>query len=144
MSAEENKASIKRWIEEGWNRGQVDVADELFAPEFSAAAMDASFGNLNGVEDMKAYVRGMRAAFPDIRFTIEHLIAEGDLVVGAFGVEGTHQGTLLGVPPTGKRVSFKAIDIWHFRNGRIVERCVAAADFLRALQQLGVIPQLGQ
>jgi steroid delta-isomerase-like uncharacterized protein len=143
MSTEANKEVVKRWIDEGWNRGRVDVADELFAHEFSAAAMDAVSGDLGCVDDLKAYVLTIRSAFPDVRFTVEHLVAEGDKVVGAFGVEGTHTGALWGIPATGRAVSFKAIDVWRFRDGKIVERCIAAADFLRALQQLGVIPALG-
>lgn len=143
MSAETNKAIIHRWIEEGWNQGNVDIADEFYASDFTADAMDKGGEDLHGIEAVKRFVRGLRAAFPDLHFTIKHLIAEGDIVVGAFHIEGTHNGSFRGIPPTGKRVSFKAIDIWRLRHGKIIERCVAVADFLRALQQLGVVPRLG-
>jgi len=143
MSAESNKETIRRWIEEGWNRGNVDIADDLYWPDFTAEPMMEGEAQLRGVEAVKEHVLGMRAAFPDLRFTVEYLVAEGEAVVGAFRIEGTHQGALLGVPATGKRVSFQAIDIWHFREGKIAERPLAVADFLRALQQIGVVPQLG-
>jgi len=144
MSNESNKAAVRRWIDEGWNRGQLEVADELFGGDFAAAAMDTVSGELHGVDDLKGYVRTVRSALPDVRFTVEHLVAEGDKVVGVFTVRGTHTGALWGIPASGREVSFTAIDVWRFRGGKIVERCAAVADFLRALQQMGVVPVLGQ
>jgi steroid delta-isomerase-like uncharacterized protein len=144
MSNESNKAAVRRWIEEGWNRGRTEVADELFGDDFAAAAMDTASGELHGLDDLKRYVRTVRLALPDIRFTVEHLVAEGDKVVGAFSVRGTHTGALWGIPASGCKVSFLAIDVWRFRDGKIVERCAAVADFLGALQQMGVVPMLGQ
>jgi steroid delta-isomerase-like uncharacterized protein len=144
MSNESNKAAVRRWIDEGWNRGGLEVADELFGSDFVAAAMDTASGELHGVDDLKGYVRVVRSALPDIRFTVEHLVAEGDKVVGVFNVQGTHRGALWGIPPSGREVSFMAIDVWRFRDGKIVERCAAVADFLRALQQMGVVPTLGR
>ena len=143
MSSELNKETILRWIEEGWNRGDVDVADSLYSPDFTAAPMAEGEAELRGIEAVKQYVKGTRLAFPDLHFTIQHVVAEGDFVVGAFHIEGTHQGEFFGVPATGKRVSFSAIDVWRFSDGKIVERPVAVADFLRALQQMGVVPRLG-
>ncbi len=142
MSAEYNKEIIRRWIEEGWNCGNLDIADELYSVDFAAEPMMEGEAQLRGIEAIKEQVREMRAAFPDLHFTVEHLIAEGDTVVGAFHIKGTHQGQLWGMPPTGKRVSFRAIDIWRFRGGKIAERPLAVADFLRALQQVGVVPRL--
>jgi steroid delta-isomerase-like uncharacterized protein len=144
LSTESNKAAVTRWIEEGWNQGRIAVADELFARDFVGGAMDAVSGDLANVDDLKRYVAAIRSAFPDIRFTIKHLVAEGDEVAGAFWVEGTHTGALWVMPATGRRVSFEAIDVWRFRDGKIAARCAAAADFLRALQQMGVIPTLGE
>ena len=103
MSTEANKASIRRWIEEGWNGGNLDIADELYAPDFTADAMVEGSEDLDGIVDLKAYVQEIRAAFPDIHFTIEHLVAEGDMVVGAFSIEGTHRGELWGIPPPAGR-----------------------------------------
>ncbi|MBD3369437.1 hypothetical protein GF402_03625 [Candidatus Fermentibacteria bacterium] len=143
MSTQANKEIVRRWIEEGWNGGDVGIVDELYHPDFTAQPMLAGHPELRGSQSVKDYVLGMRAAFPDLNFTIKYLIAEDDYVAGAFRVEGTHKGTLFGIPATGKTVDFEAVDIWRFRDDRIVERPLAVADFLHALQQMGLIPQMG-
>ena len=140
MSTDENKAAIRRWIEEAWNKGNIDTADEIYASEFTAADINDPARVLRGPEGIKQSVVEMRAAFPDIHFVIDHLIAEGDLVVGAFTIRGTHKGVLAGISPTGKQVIFSAVDIWRFEDGKIVERCLASVDRLGLMQQLGVIP----
>lgn len=144
MDKEADKASIRYWIGEGWNRGKVDIADELFAPDFTADSMVEGSEELDSIVELKAYVRGIPTALPDIHFSIEHLVAESDLVLGVFSIGGTHKGELWGIPPTGRKASFKAVDVWHFRGGRVAERCVTVADLLRALQQVGVVPRFGQ
>ena len=143
MSAEENKAIIRRWIEEAWNKGNADIADEIYAADFKAKDSDDPTGILRGPEGIKQYVIRTRAAFPDIHFTIDHLIAEGDNIVGAFTIRGTHKGDLFGIPPTGRPVIFSAVDIWRFEKGKIAERHIAVMDRLSILQQLGIIPPLG-
>lgn len=143
MSAEENKTIIRRWIEEAWNKGNVDIADEIYASTFIARDIDDANKVLRGPEDIKQSVIITRAAFPDIHFTIDHLIAEGDKVVGAFTIRGTHKGNLGGIAPTGKQVVFTAVDIWRFEGNKIVERCLASIDRLGIMQQLGVIPPPG-
>lgn len=142
MSVEENKAIIYRWIEEAWNQGKVDIADELYADHFIAKDIDDPDKVLQGPGDIKHYVIATRSAFPDIHFTIDHLLAEGDEVVGAFTIRGTHKGFLGDIEPTGKRVVFKAVDIWRLADSKIVERCVASVDRVALLQQLGVLPAL--
>ncbi len=140
MSPQRNKAVVRRWIEEGWNRGNVDVADDLYAPEYRARGSVADPGeDLRGIDAVKGFVRRSRAAFPDMHFTIDHLIAEDDLVVGVFTVRGTHLGELNGIAPTGRRVTFTAVDVWRLRDGRIIERCLATIDRLDLMRQLGVI-----
>lgn len=143
MSTEKNKAIIRRWIEEAWNKGNADIADEIYAPDFTAADVHDPARILRDPEDIKQSVIETRAAFPDIHFTIDHLIAEGDKVVGAFTIRGTHKGDLEGIPPTGKQVVFSAVDIWRFDGGKIVERCLASVDRLGLMQQLGTVPPLG-
>lgn len=140
MSVEQHKAVIRRWIEEAWNAGHAEIADELYSPGYRARGSVAeSDRELRGVEGVKQMVRRTRGAFPDIQFTIEHLIAEEDKVVGVFTVRGTHQGYLDEIPPTGRKVTFTAVDVWRFEQGRIVERCVISIDRLDLLRQLGVI-----
>ena len=143
MSTEQNKAIIRRWIEEGWNQGNADMADEVYASGFTAKDIHDQSKVLQGPQGIKQSVMETRAALPDIHFTIDHLIAEGDLVVGAFTIRGTHQGDLGGIPATGKEVVFSAVDIWRFEDGKIVERCLASVDRLGLMQQLGIIPPPG-
>lgn len=142
MSAEHNKAIIRRWIEEAWNQGNIDLADELYADAFIAHDIDQPEQILRGPKDIKAYALRLRSAFPDIHFTIDHLLAEGDKVVGAFTIHGTHRGYYGNIAPTGRAIIFKAVDVWRFENGKIVERCVASVDRLGLMQQLGAVPPL--
>lgn len=143
MSTEQNKAIIRRWIEEAWNKGEIELADEIYSPGFTARDIEDAGKILRGPEGIKKSVIEMRAAFPDIHFTIDHLIAEEDLVVGAFTIRGTHKGSLAGIPPTGKKVIFSAVDVWRFEDGKIIERCLASVDRLDLMQQLGAIPPFG-
>ena len=143
MSTAENKRVIQRWIEEGWNAGNLDVAEELYAEGFFAPSMEAGVPDLHGPGGAKAMVQSLRSAIPDVHFRIDHLIADGDMVVGAFTIEGTHLGELHGIPPTGRRVKFCAIDVWRFEDGKITERPAAVADIFSMLQQLGIVPEMG-
>ncbi len=144
MSAERHKAIIRRWIEEAWNQGRLELAAEFYAADYRAVDTDDPDRLLRGPADIKDYVMRLRSAFPDIHFTIDHLVAEGDKVVGAFTIRGTHQGWYGAIAPTGRPVVFKAVDIWRFADGKIVERCIASIDQFGLLQQLGVIPPLGK
>ena len=143
MSTEQNKAIIRRWIEEAWNKGEIELADEIYSPGFEARDIEDAGKILRGPEGIKKSVIEMRAAFPDIHFTIEHLIAEGNLVVGAFTIRGTHKGKFGTIPPTGKKLVFSAVDIWRFDGGKIIERCLASVDRLDFMQQLGIVPPIG-
>lgn len=143
MSAEENKATIRRWIEEAWNQGNVNIVEEIYAPNYTARDIYNPERILKGPAGIKLSVMETRSSFPDIHFTIDHLVAEDDKVVGAFTIQGTHKGSLYNIPATGKKVTFTAVDIWRFENGKIAERCCANVDRLSLLQQLGVVPKIG-
>lgn len=140
MSAETNKAIIRCWIEEGWNQGKAELAHELYADEFIARDTDNPDHLWRGPAGIKQYLLQLRSTFPDIHFTIDYLFSEGELVVGAFTIRGTQQGYYGELPPSGRRVEFKAVDIWRIVNGKIVERCIASIDRLGLLQQLGALP----
>ncbi len=141
MSTEENKAIVRRGIEEFANQGNFAAIDELVASDyvFHAPGLPA----LHGHEGFQQMVMMPRTAFPDLHFTIEDLIAEGDKVVTRFTARGTHRGELMGIPPTGKQVSFPGILISHISKGKIVEEW-EISDALGMLQQLGVVPPPGQ
>lgn len=92
-----------------------------------------------GLDNFKAALHARAGGISDLAVTIDHLIAESDKVVARFTLSGTHSGNFQGVPPTGKRVTFAATDIYRFENGRIAEGW-ALMDFLSFLQQVGAAP----
>jgi steroid delta-isomerase-like uncharacterized protein len=141
MSTEENKAVVRRFYEAG-NKQNRAVVEELIAPNWvwhGPLPPGFSPDRAGGLRAMTVYW----TAFPDGHVTIEDLIAEGDKVVLRGTFRGTHQGDLMGIPPTGKQVSFTAIEIDRIEDGKLVETWEGRDD-LGFLQQLGVIPQMAQ
>jgi steroid delta-isomerase-like uncharacterized protein len=134
---EQNKGLLRRFYEEVFNKGNEAAVDELTDPSF--VDHDA-FNPTHDIEGVRQFTRQARAAFPDIRFIVEDLVAEGDKVVARFRMEGTHRGEFQGIPPSGKRISATGIDILRFSNGKAVEHW-GEFDQLGMLQQLGAIPQ---
>jgi predicted ester cyclase len=142
MSTEENTARMRRIPEEVFNRGDLAVADELFAADY-AEHFPLPPGFPTGVAGLKAFVAGLREALPDFRYTLEDEIAVGDKVVQRLTGRGTMRGAFLGMPPTGKQATWTEIHIARVAGGKLVEHW-AAIDQLGMLQQLGVIPMPGQ
>ena len=140
MSTEDNKALVRRLYEEVFNRGNLSTVDELLAADYIDHT--ALPGTSPGPEGLKQFISMFRAAFPDLHFTIEDMIAEGDTVVVRQTYRGTHQGNLMGIPPTGKQVTISALHIYRVAGGKIVEGWVNSDD-LGMMQQLGVIPPMG-
>jgi steroid delta-isomerase-like uncharacterized protein len=139
MSAE-TKATARRLLEEAFNSGNLDVVDELVAPEF--VNHDAALPEPGvGIEAAKASITGYREAFPDLRLTIEQQLAEGEYVTTRWSARGTHQGNLMGMAPTGKQATVTGITIDRIVDGRFVESWTNW-DTLGLMQQLGVIPAL--
>ena len=137
MSAE-NKALARRLVEEAFNAGRLDVTEELVASDF--VGHDPSLPEeVRGPAGVKELIAGYRAAFPDIRITIEDQIADGDYVVSRWSGTGTHQGELMGMPATGKQATVTGITIDRIVDGRIVESW-DNWDTLGMMQQLGAIP----
>ena len=139
MSAEELKAIARRYIEEVWNNGNLALIDELFAPDHINHS--PNLGQMAGPEGLKQLIATFRQAAPDLHFTIDDMLAEGDRVVTRWTARGTHQGELMGVPPTGKQITVTAIVIDRIVGGRFVEHW-AGRDDLGMYQQLGLIPSL--
>lgn len=140
MGVDENKALSNRVWEEIWHQGNLSRIDELFAPD--AVSHDPGM-DVQGTEAIKQFVASMRAAFPDLHYTVEDQIADGDKVVVRYIGRGTHQGALLGIPPTEKQISYTGIAIQRFADGKIAEQW-AEADGLGLMRQLGAIPAPGQ
>ena len=138
MSSEENKAVVRRFLDEIFGEGNLELVDELFAPDY-ALHDPAVPGEVGGPEGIKQYVSMYRSAYPDTHFTIEAQISEGDYVVTRWKGQGTHQGELLGIAPTGKLVTVTGIEVDRVSGGRIEETWVNY-DALGMMQQLGVIP----
>jgi steroid delta-isomerase-like uncharacterized protein len=134
----DNKKIIRRSFEELFTQGQLDVADEVFATSY--VGHDPTLPrDLHGPEEFKQFVRTYRAAFPDLVLTVEDQIAEGDRVVTRFTARGTHRGDLMGIPPTGKKVTVTGISIDRVANGKSVESWTNY-DLMSMMQQLGVVP----
>jgi len=137
-----NKNVVRRLFEEVWNKGNLQVTDELFTPNY--AHHDSSTPDVGrGPESEKRRATLYRTAFPDIRLTVEDIIAEGETVVARWSCRGTHKGDLNGIAPTGKQVNITGVSIARFTNGKIFEGFVNW-DALNLMQQLGVVPELGK
>jgi steroid delta-isomerase-like uncharacterized protein len=140
MSTEENKALDRHVLEEVWHKGNLAVVDEL--ADENVVNHIPQGPALKGPEAYKQFVLMYRSAFPDLRFTIDDQIAEGDKVVMRYTARGTHKGELMGIPPTGKQITVTGITIGHIVGGKYVESW-ANYDALGMMQQLGVIPSMG-
>ena len=142
MSTEQNKALVRQLVEELFNRGNMSRADELLAPDF-VEREELPPGIPRDREGVKQLTTMLRSAFPDFKATIDDIIAEGDKVVVRSTWSGTHKGEFMGIPPTGKRVSFGVFDIVRIAGGKVVEHW-GQMDNMRMMQQLGVIPVPGE
>jgi steroid delta-isomerase-like uncharacterized protein len=135
MSAEENKALVRRFVEEFWNKGNTAAADELMA---SAAVIHLPTGDVLNPNELKIFGGTWRESFPDWHSTFEELIAEGDRVAERWTGRGTHLGELQGIPPTGKRVEGPGSVFYRIVGGKIVE-LRASFDMMGLMQQLGAL-----
>ena len=137
MSAHENKALVRRTLEEFYNHGNMDLAGESFVPDF--VNHDPAVPHSGDLETLKQVTLARNVGFPDGQITIEDLIAEDDRVTKRWAYQGTHTAEWNGIPPTGKRVTVTGITIYRIADGKIAE-CWWGYDVLGILQQLGVAP----
>ena len=142
MNADENKIVVRRFYEELWNERKVEVAEEIIAADcvthqLRAGAGDA--GTPRTPELIKQHIAAWLAGFPDLHFTVEQLIADGDRVVSYSRMRGTHTGMWLGLAPTGREVSLPMIVIQRIAGGKIAEDWVLV-ESLGFYQQLGLVP----
>lgn len=126
MTVEKNKAIVRRLWEEVWNQNNLAVCDEIFDPAYA--------------EHERRFVPVLRAAFPDLHFSIGDMIAEGDKVVTRYTFSGTHKGEFMNIPATNKQVKMKCIWIHRLAENRIVEgRDWGLVDTFSMLQQINVL-----
>ena len=137
MSADTNKAIVRRYYEEVLNQHNLTIINELFAPDFKSHARSSDL-------DLQAYTQTAERslqAFPDLQVTIESQIAEGDMVATRWSARGTQQGTFGGIPPTGKTITLAAMHFHRLVDGKITDHW-EQFDLFWAMQQLGVFSQL--
>ena len=143
MMSEENKVLARRFLEEAFNEGNLDVVDEIVTSDYVLHDPASPEGEIRGPEGIKGFVQMYRSAYPDTDITVEDQIAEGDDVVTRWTARGTHQGELLGVAPSGNRVEVTGITIDRFSGAKAVESWTNY-DALGMMQQIGAIPKPGQ
>jgi steroid delta-isomerase-like uncharacterized protein len=137
MSTNDNKSVIRTFIEDVINQGRLERADDLVIEDF--VELDPLPGQSQGREGLKEVIGQMRSAFPDILWTVDEMLAEGDKVLTRFTWSGTHQGAFLGVPATGRRITVKGTVIDRLVAGRMADSRILM-DTLGMMQQLGVLP----
>ena len=142
--SEENKTKVRRLLEEGFGQGKVDVVDEVLRSDFVCYDPNSEAGEIRGADTIKGEIEYFRTAAPDLTYTVEDQVAEGDKVVSRYRVSGTHQGEFFGVPGTGNRVEFTGIQIDRFdESGKMVEEW-PEYDLLGAMRQIGAVPEPAQ
>jgi steroid delta-isomerase-like uncharacterized protein len=135
------KVLVRRLFEEVWNQGNLAAIDELFAPSY--IRYDPAAPEAKGLAGFKQLVVMLRTAFPDLHFTLEEVIAEDDKVMTRALLRGTHRGEYLGIAPTGKPVAVMGMVVLRVTQGKFQEGWLMM-DNLGLLQQLGVVPPVGQ
>jgi steroid delta-isomerase-like uncharacterized protein len=140
LSTETNKAVVRRFYQEVFTQGKITVADEICSADYVDHDPTNPAGTLAG---LKQTAVEMQRAFPDVQWTVDDLIAEGDKIAARVTMHGTQQGDLMGIPASGRSVMASNFDIIRFEDSKVVEHW-GLFDSLGMLQQLGVIPAPGQ
>jgi steroid delta-isomerase-like uncharacterized protein len=138
--SEENKAKVRRFLEEGFGQGKTEVIDEVLHSDFVCWDPNSETGEIRGAQTVKGEIEYFRNAFPDFFQRVEDQVAEGDKVTTRYTLGGTHQGDLFGVPGSGKRVEITGIQIDRFEGGKLVEEW-PEYDLLGAMRQVGAMSE---
>jgi steroid delta-isomerase-like uncharacterized protein len=136
MSIQANKARMERFVE-FINTASVALADELVSPD-AVFHVPGRPEPMSGPQGYLAIIAMMRGGFPDIQWTVEQMVAEGDTVAARFVMRGTHQGDFFGAPPTGRKIEVRALNFYRWANGQIVEE-FGQPDMMSLLQQIGAL-----
>ncbi len=138
----ENKNIVRRLYDEVWNKRKLDVVDELISPTHALLDPFVS-GSQVGPQLYRRRVVDLTSSFPDLRFSLDDIIAEKEKVVVSWVISGTHKGEFMNIAPSGKKVTVEGITIHYIRDGKILDSN-ARWDALGLLRQLGALPPLGR
>ena len=140
MSADEQKALLRRYVEEVWDKGNLAALDDFLAADYRRHVSPTAAPLTR--DGQKQCLAGFRSGFPDIELTLQDVPAEGDRVVFRSTMRGTHEGEFQGIPPTGKSVAVPGVVFYRIADGKIAE-FRGQFDRMSLIQQLGVIPGAG-
>lgn len=138
--SDEIRDVARQYMDEVYNKGHVDFIDEVVASNYVVHDPNSPEGMSGGVEGAKRFIEIYRSAFPDIQITVEDLITEGNKVVTRWTARGTHQGELMGIPPSGNFMEVTGISIDRTEGGKFVESW-SNYDALGMMRQLGTVPE---
>ena len=138
-NVEKNKAFIQTFNEDFWNKHNIEAFEKYFSADFISHYPDVDMN----AEQVKGLCQAYFSAFPDLHITMDDMIAEGDRVVKVWTANCTSKGDFMGIPATGKPIVVKGIEVFRIVDGKIAENWVSM-DNLGMLQQLGVIPPMGE
>ena len=139
MGLEENKAVVRRFVEEVQSQHRLELVDEVFDTDYIDHAVPVGTPPTRGTGYFKPFYTMLLQAFPDTQVTIHDQIAEGDKVTTRKILRGTHRGEFMGIPPTGKEIELLIIDIFRVTGGKLAEHW-GTWDRLSILEQLGAMP----
>jgi predicted ester cyclase len=140
MAEDPKKTVYRRFVEEVINGGDIDVVEELFSPDY--VDHSAPPGAPGGLEGVKMIPRMFRGAFPDLHFTIDEMVSEGDVVATRVTGHGTQNGQFMALPPSGREATWASMGFFRVADGKIVEHW-GVPDLLGILTQLGAVPPPG-
>lgn len=136
MSVEENKKAFYRAFEEIWNQGDYSVIPEVISPDYTN-----NYGH-KGLDEFEQLVKGSRTTFPDLHYSVDEIIGEGDTLAARLTLTGTFLGKYGDIEPTGNSVNLTSAFICRFANGKCTETTVFS-DSAVLYQQLGISPPTG-
>ena len=139
-ATDENKTIVRHFFELGPSSGDMNAANALLSPNF---ALHTPFPSAPGIQGIYDVVKTCRAAFEHLNVTVEDMVAEGNKVTARFTAHGVHNGSFMGLPPTGKPIIMTGIEIFRIENSKIAELW-GEANLLGLMQQLGIVPAFGK
>jgi predicted ester cyclase len=144
MTTEEarNKERLKAYVNEVWVEGNVDAIEEYVDPGYVEHNLSGHNPDIEGIDAHRQNVEQFRTAFPDLELDLERIVASGNKTAQLFTCRGTHEGELMGTPPTGNSVEIPAVGITVWDNGKMVEDW-SQVDMLGMMEQLGLGPGSG-